>query len=174
MLTVESSISQQHYRKVMGRIPTSVVAITGIDETGEELGFIVGTFASLSLEPPLVTFSVAETSSTWPRIRRSQHFSANVLAGPGSEVCSALSRKGPGKFDGLRYETGETGVPHLLDSVAWIDCTLQAEVVVGDHFMVVGGVTAMTAADGQPLLFQGGEFGRYTGPSESAYAGSGA
>lgn len=173
MLTVDSSVSEQHYRKVMGRIPTSVVAITGLDETGEELGFIVGTFASLSLTPPLVTFSVAETSSTWPRIRRRQNFTANVLAGPQTDVCRALSRKGPGKFEGLRYETGVLGTPRLLDSIAWIDCVVQAEVVVGDHFMVVGSVTSMESVDGEPLLFQGGEFGRYSGSSDRPLAKAG-
>jgi 3-hydroxy-9,10-secoandrosta-1,3,5(10)-triene-9,17-dione monooxygenase reductase component len=161
MLTVETSISQQHYRTVMGRLPTGVVAITGLDKEGEELGFIVGTFASLSLSPPLVTFSVAETSSTWPKIRRQQNFTANVLASDQTEVCRALSRKGPGKFDGLRHVTNSLGTPQLLGAIAWIDCVVQAEVVVGDHFVVVGSAMSMESADGEPLLFQAGEFGQY-------------
>ncbi|MPY79938.1 MAG: flavin reductase [Actinophytocola sp.] len=161
MLTVESEISEQHYRAVMGRLPTGVVAITGLDKAGEELGFIVGTFASLSLSPPLVTFSVGEMSSTWPKIRRQQYFTANVLASGQTDVCRALSRKGPGKFEGLRHQSGPLGPPQLLDSIAWIDCEVQAEVVVGDHFMVMGSVLSMESADGEPLLFQAGEFGRY-------------
>ncbi|GAA1108410.1 flavin reductase family protein [Nocardiopsis composta] len=170
MSTVQSPVSEQHYRKVMGRLPTGVVAVTGLDAAGEELGFVVGTFASLSLSPPLVTFSVAETSSTWPKIRRRQNFTANVLAGPQTDVCRALSRKGPGKFDGLQYTTGALGTPHLQGAIAWIDCTVQAEVVVGDHFMVVGSVMSMESADGEPLLFQAGEFGRYAGLSAPASA----
>lgn len=161
MLTAQSEISEQHYRSVMGRLPTGVVAVTGLDAAGEELGFVVGTFASLSLSPPLITFSVAETSSTWPKIRRQQNFTANVLARGQTEVCRALSRKGPGKFDGLRHVTSSLGTPQLLGSIAWIDCVVHTEVVVGDHFMVVGSVQSMESADGEPLLFQAGEFGRY-------------
>ncbi|GAA3725265.1 flavin reductase (DIM6/NTAB) family NADH-FMN oxidoreductase RutF [Spinactinospora alkalitolerans] len=171
MLTGQSAISQQHYRKVMGRLPTGVVAVTGLDAAGEELGFIVGTFASLSLSPPLVTFSVAETSSTWPKIRRRQNFTANVLASPQTDVCRALSRKGVEKFQGLQYTTGPLGTPHLHGAIAWIDCAVQAEVVVGDHFMVVGSVMSMESAEGEPLLFQAGEFGRYAGMPDHAAAG---
>ncbi|MDT0300878.1 flavin reductase family protein [Streptomonospora wellingtoniae] len=168
MSTFESAISQQHYRSVMGRLPTGVAAVTGLDEDGEELGLIVGTFSSLSLTPPLVTFSVGATSSTWPRIRRRRYFTANVLASDQTHVCRALSRKGAGKFEGLHYTSGPLGTPHLPESIAWIDCEVQAEVAVGDHFMIVGSVVSMESAAGEPLLFQAGEFGRYAGLSESA------
>ena len=161
MSNLTEAISSEHYRKVMGRLPTGVVAITGVDDDGNDLGFIVGSFHSLSLDPPIVTFSVGSTSSTWPRIRRKQIFTANVLSDTQIDVCRALSRKGPGKFDSVSYSAGPLGAPRFTDSIAWVDCSVQAEVVVGDHFMVVGAVEAMEAADGEPLLFQAGQFGIY-------------
>ena len=157
-----ATISPEHYRKVMGRLPTGVVAITGVDDDGNDLGFIVGSFHSLSLDPPIVTFSVGHTSSTWPRIRRRQVFTANVLSRTQVDECRALAGKGAGKFDSVNYTAGPLGAPRLRDSIAWIDCTVQAEVLVGDHFMVIGTVGAMDAADGEPLLFQAGQFGTYT------------
>jgi 3-hydroxy-9,10-secoandrosta-1,3,5(10)-triene-9,17-dione monooxygenase reductase component len=157
-----ATISPEHYRKVMGRLPTGVVAITGVDDDGNDLGFIVGSFHSLSLDPPIVTFSVGHTSSSWPRIRRRQVFTANVLASTQVAACRALAGKGAGKFDSLDYTAGPLGAPRLRHSIAWIDCTVQAEVLVGDHFMVIGTVGAMDAADGEPLLFQAGQFGTYT------------
>jgi 3-hydroxy-9,10-secoandrosta-1,3,5(10)-triene-9,17-dione monooxygenase reductase component len=157
-----ATISPEHYRKVMGRLPTGVVAITGVDDDGNNLGFIVGTFGALSLDPPIVTFSVGHTSSSWPRIRRRQVFTANVLSRTQVDECRALAGKGAGKFDSVNYTAGPLGAPRLRDSIAWIDCSVQAEVLVGDHFMVIGTVGAMEAADGEPLLFQAGQFGTYT------------
>ena len=161
MSNLTAPITPEHYRAVMGRLPTGVVAITGVDDDGNDLGFIVGTFGSLSLEPPIVTFSVGHTSSSWPRIRRRQVFTANVLSSTQVGECRALAGQGPGKFDSVAYTAGPLGAPRLRDSIAWIDCTVQAEVLVGDHFMVIGTVGAMAAADGEPLLFQAGQFGTY-------------
>lgn len=173
MSNLTASITPEHYRTVMGRLPTGVVAITGVDEDGNDLGFIVGTFHSLSLDPPIVTFSVGDQSSTWPLIRRRQVFTANVLSRTQVDTCRALARKGPGKFDGLAYSRGPLGAPRLTGSIAWIDCSVHAEVLVGDHFMVVGTVEAMETADGEPLLFQAGQFGSYASlPSELAAKGA--
>ena len=161
MSNLTAPISPEHYRAVMGRLPTGVVAITGVDENGDDLGFIVGSFSSLSLDPPIVTFSVGHHSSTWTLIRRRQVFTANVLSRSQLDACQALARKGPGKFDGVDYSRGPLGAPRLTDSIAWIDCSVHAEVLVGDHFMVVGTVQAMEGAHGEPLLFQAGQFGTY-------------
>lgn len=175
MSSPTATISPEHYRKVMGRLPTGVVAITGIDDDGNELGFIVGSFHSLSLDPPIVTFSVGHTSSSWPRIRRRQVFTANVLSSTQVDACRALAGKGAGKFASLSYTAGPLGAPRLRDSIAWIDCSVQAEVLVGDHFMVIGTVGGMEAADGEPLLFQAGQFGTYTSLSpEPSLASTGA
>ena len=161
MRNLTAPTSAEHYRNVMGCLPTGVVAITGVDDDGNDLGFIVGSFHSLSLDPPIVTFSVANTSSTWPRIRRKQTFTANVLSDTQIDVCRALSRKGSGKFETVSYSAGPLGAPRLTDAIAWVDCSVQAEVLVGDHFMVVGTVEAMEAAAGEPLLFRAGQFGTY-------------
>ncbi len=88
-------------------------------------------------------------------------FTANVLSSTQVGECRALAGKGPGKFESVAYTAGPLGAPRLRDSIAWIDCTVQAEVLVGDHFMVIGTVGAMEAADGEPLLFQAGQFGTY-------------
>lgn len=154
-------ITPAHYRKVFGALPTGVVAITGVNDADEKLGLIVGTFQSLSLEPPLVMFCVDRSSSTWPKLRKLRHFSANILAVEQLEVCRSLSRKGPKKFDDLPFETGAQGTPRLVGSVAWLDCVVEAEVAVGDHYMVVGAVVEMGEGQDDALLFKAGGFGQY-------------
>lgn len=126
-------------------------------------GFACQSFASLSLDPPLVTFMVARTSTTWPRIARAGVFCVNILGADQGDLCRAFAVSGADKFAGVGYEPAPvTGSP-LLDSVpAWIDCRVQAVHTGGDHLIVVGRVEALGGTDdGQPLLFHRGRFGRF-------------
>ncbi|WP_461175140.1 flavin reductase family protein (plasmid) [Arthrobacter sp. Z1-9] len=155
------AISPADYRQVFGLLPTGVVAITGHAADGRPMGFVVGTFQSLSLEPALVTFCVDKSSSTWPTLRSLGRFTANILSTGQLSVCKALSRKGQDKFQGIDYEESALGTPRILDSTAWIDCEVLSEVVAGDHYMIVGAVKAMETGSGDALLFRGGKFGEY-------------
>jgi flavin reductase (DIM6/NTAB) family NADH-FMN oxidoreductase RutF len=150
------------YRQVFGLLPTGVVAVTGLDINGKPTGLIVGTFQSLSLAPALVTFCVDKSSSTWPALRSLGKFTANILSTGQLSVCKALSRKGEDKFQGIDYQESAAGTPRILNSTAWIDCEVLSEVVAGDHYMIVGLVTAMEAGTGDALVFRGGKFGEYT------------
>lgn len=155
----EPACTPAEQRKIFGLLPTGVVAITGMTAEDKPTGFVVGTFQSLSLEPALVTFCVAKTSSTWPVLRAQGRFTANVLSTAQVDICKALGRKGEDKFAGLSHEPGPLGTPRLAGSVAWIDCQVLSEVVAGDHFMIVGSVAAMTQGAGNALVFNGGKFG---------------
>ncbi|HKU12387.1 MAG TPA: flavin reductase family protein [Sinomonas sp.] len=154
------AVTSSEYRQVFGLLPTGVVAITGFSE-GKPMGFVVGTFQSLSLDPPLVTFCVDKSSSTWPRLRNLERFTANVLSTAQLPVCRALARKGEDKFAGIEYEASRIGTPRILGSTAWIDCRVVSEVVAGDHYMIVGSVSAMESGEGEALMFRGGRFGEY-------------
>lgn len=161
-LTDAQTFTAADQRKVFGLLPTGVVAITGKTVHDAPTGFVVGTFQSLSLDPPLVTFCVAKSSSTWPVLRSQGRFTANILSTEQLEVCKALGRKGDDKFNGLAYEESAIGTPRLPRSVAWIDCHVLSEVVAGDHFVIVGSVSAMTVGTGNALVFCGGNFGEYS------------
>jgi flavin reductase (DIM6/NTAB) family NADH-FMN oxidoreductase RutF len=156
-----AAITPALYRQVLGKLPTGVTAITGINDDEEKLGLVVGTFQSLSLEPPLVMFCVDKSSSSWPKLRNLQKFTANILSDDQVSICKSLSRKGPQKFEGLPATPGPLGTPHLDGATAYIDCLVTAEVVMGDHYMVVGAVTNMEEGSGGALLFRGGKFGQY-------------
>lgn len=156
-----ADITPAHYRQVLGKLPTGVTAITGVNDDDEKLGLVVGTFQSLSLDPPLVMFCVDKSSSSWPKLRKLQKFTANILSDDQISICRSLSRKGPQKFEGLPCTAGPLGTPHLDGATAYIDCVVTAEVVVGDHYMVVGAVTNMEEGTGDALLFRAGKFGQY-------------
>ncbi|MER5617206.1 flavin reductase family protein [Streptomyces sp. NPDC002215] len=153
------------FRRVLGHFASGVTIVTAHDLDDEEgpAGFACQSFASLSLDPPLVTFMVARTSTTWPRIARAGAFCVNILGAGQGELCRSFAVSGADKFAGVAYEAAPaTGSP-LLDSVpAWIDCRIQAVHTGGDHLIVVGRVAAMGAVDGaDPLLFHRGKFGRF-------------
>lgn len=160
-VVTDGTILSTDYREIFGRLPTGVTAITGTTEEGHPLGFIVGTFQSLSMDPPLVAFSVDKSSSTWPWIRTLEQFTANILSTEQLPICRSLSRKGPDKFKELTYNTSPIGTPMFPDSTAWIHCNVLHEIVAGDHYVVVGAITEMENGTGEALVFRGGKFGEF-------------
>ncbi|WP_327740151.1 flavin reductase family protein [Streptomyces nojiriensis] len=157
-------VSPAEFRAVLGNFASGVTVITappGEDAPGPA-GFACQSFASLSLDPPLVTFMVARTSTTWPRIARAGVFCVNILGAEQGELCRSFAVSGADKFAGVTHTPAPvTGSPQLDAVPAWIDCRIQAVHTGGDHLIVVGRVVAMGAAgEGAPLLFHKGRFGR--------------
>jgi len=157
---MSTTFTPDDQRAIFGLQPTGTVAITGMDGDGQPTGFIVGTFQSLSLEPPLVTFCIANTSSTWPILRKQGRFTANILSTGQLDACKALGRKGADKFNGLNWQESHIGTPRLDGAVAWVDCHVLSEVIAGDHFVIVGSVAAIEkGSGGNALIFCGRQFG---------------
>jgi flavin reductase (DIM6/NTAB) family NADH-FMN oxidoreductase RutF len=147
-------------REVLGHFVSGIVVITAIGPDGP-LGFTCQSFASLSLDPPLVNFSPSRTSSTWPRIRDVGAFCINVLAADHEDVSAGFARSGVDKFDGVEWRPAPTSGAPVLDGVsAWVDCTLWAEHDGGDHTIAVGHVEDLGAdAARLPLLYYRGRYG---------------
>ncbi|WP_181783761.1 flavin reductase family protein [Pseudonocardia pini] len=152
-------VTPQAMREVLGHFVSGVVVITAVGPEGP-VGFTCQSFASLSLDPPLITFSPARTSSTWPKIREIGTFCVNVLASDHSEYSNGFARSGTDKYAGVTWSPAPSGAPILEGVSAWIDCTLWNEYDGGDHTMVVGKVSDL-GADAQrlPLLFYRGGYG---------------
>ncbi|WP_327686837.1 flavin reductase family protein [Streptomyces sp. NBC_00467] len=157
------AVEPGEFRRVLGHFATGVTVVTTRDEDGPA-GFACQSFASLSLDPPLVVFMVARTSTTWPRIARAGAFCVNILGEEQGLLCRGFAVSGADKFAGVAHRPAPvTGSP-LLDGVpAWVDCTVQSVHTGGDHLIVVGRIAALGAAeDGAPLLFHRGRFGRFS------------
>ncbi|MFE0101644.1 flavin reductase family protein [Streptomyces sp. NPDC059009] len=154
------------FRRVLGNFATGVTVITAPATDGAQgpAGFACQSFASLSLDPPLVSFMVARTSTTWPRIARAGVFCVNVLGDGQGELCRGFAVSGADKFAGVEHSPSPvSGSPRLTGAPAWIDCTIHAVHTGGDHLIVVGRVDALGAEEsGSPLLFHKGKFGRFT------------
>lgn len=157
-------VGPAEFRAVLGNFASGVTVVTAPAAEGEDgpAGFACQSFASLSLDPPLVTFMVARTSTTWPRIARAGVFCVNILGAGQGELCRQFAVSGADKFAGVGHRPAPVTRSPQLDGVpAWIDCRIHAVHTGGDHLIVVGRVLALGAAgeDG-PLLFHKGRFGR--------------
>jgi flavin reductase (DIM6/NTAB) family NADH-FMN oxidoreductase RutF len=156
-------VDQAEFRRVLGSFATGVTVITAPATAGSPTpaGFACQSFCSLSLDPPLVAFMVARTSTTWPRIARAGVFCVNVLGENQGTLCRAFAVSGADKFAGVAYDAAPaSGSPRLADALAWIDCTIHAVHTGGDHLIVVGRVNALGPGDEDtaPLLFHKGRF----------------
>ncbi|MFD7977036.1 flavin reductase family protein [Streptomyces sp. NPDC059071] len=152
------------FRRVLGHFASGVTIVTALDEDGPA-GFACQSFASLSLDPPLIAFMVARTSTTWPRIARAGRFCVNILGAEQGGLCRAFAVSGADKFAGVSWTPApSTGSPRLPEAPAWIDCEIAAVHTGGDHLIVVGRVESLGATEeGDPLLFHRGRFGRFAG-----------
>src|SRR6185437_14358437 len=156
------SIDAKHFRKVLGHFPTGVAVISGLDPEGKPAGMAIGSFTSVSLEPPLVAFLPDKTSTSWPKIAPTGKFCVNILASEQESVCRTFAVKGGDKFAQLSWSpTAITGSPKLDDVVAWIDCEVESVTEAGDHLIVIGRVLELDVANPSlPLLFFQGGYGR--------------
>jgi flavin reductase (DIM6/NTAB) family NADH-FMN oxidoreductase RutF len=133
--------------------------ITALAEDGERFGLVVGSFTSISLDPPLVGFFPDKRSGTWPKIAATGRFCVNVLGADQLALCRRFAARAEDKFAELAHGQSPAGLPVLDNAIAWIDCTIERVTEVGDHWLVVGAVEALgTEGDGNPLLFFRGQY----------------
>lgn len=150
------------FRHVLGSYPTGVCAVTATSVSGSPTGMIVGSFSSVSLDPPLIGFFPGKTSRSWAAIAQAGRFCVSVLGSDQLDVCTKLAASGDNKFSGLTHQTSANGSPIIDGSLAWIDCDLHDVVDAGDHVFVMGRVIALEAGrEGDPMLFFKGRYGGF-------------
>lgn len=132
-------VTPQRMREILGHFCSGLTVITAETVNGPA-GFTCQSFTSLSLEPPLISFNPARTSSTWPVLRDVGRFCVNILPAEHQALSNKFARSGTEKFEGVEYHTSPLGNPILDKALAWIDCELHEEYDGGDHTIVVGAV----------------------------------
>jgi len=149
------------YRTVLGHFATGIALITATDGDAP-IGMACNSFTSVSLDPPLVMFCAAKSSSTYPRIQAAGTWAANFLAEEDEPLCRLFAQKDADRFAHVAYRAGVSGAPILDRAIAFVDCVTEAEHDAGDHLLVVGRVVELGyAAEGKPLLFYRGGYGRF-------------
>lgn len=160
------SIDKGLFREVMGHYPTGVAVITGRAADGELLALVVGTFSSVSLDPPLISFMPMKTSRTFDKLRRCESICINVIGGEQEDLVATIARRWENKFDGIEWFTSPSGNPVLDQSVAWIDARVTNTVDAGDHWIVLCTVSDLAVTNPvAPLIYFQGGYGSFVSTS---------
>lgn len=149
----ETAFDSARFRQVLGHFPTGVCVVAGHHE-GQPVGLAIGSFFSVSLDPPLVGFCVGHGSSSWPKLRDNGQFCVSVLGADQEAVSRVFASKEPDKFAAIGWDRSPLGEPRITGALAWMDCTLFDVHGEGDHDIVVGRVHDLDVAhEGTPLIF---------------------
>ena len=153
-------IDESRFRQVLGHFPTGVTVVSAKGADEPPVGLAVGSFFSVSLDPPLVGFCPGKSSSSWPKIEATGSFCVNILADDQEDVARTFAGKGDDKFQAIGWRPGATGSPVIRDVLAWIDCSLADVHDAGDHWIVTGRVQELKVErEGKPLVFFRGGYG---------------
>ncbi|QIH08887.1 MULTISPECIES: flavin reductase family protein [unclassified Pseudomonas] len=155
-----TAIEPMSFREALGHYASGITVITShID--GEPIGFTCQSFYSVSMSPPLVSFSVMSNSASYPKIRQAGRFVVNILSGEQVSISNQFARRGTDKWRGVQWQESPLGNPIIAGSLHWLDCEIHAEHAAGDHLIVIGEVKALNlqeAAATQPLLYFKGQY----------------
>ncbi len=153
------SLDPKEFRFALGNFPTGVTIITSVTEGGELLGATANSFSSVSLNPPLVLFSLDRAAYSLDAYMKAGVFAVNVLSLDQQSLSNRFAKALDSKWDGITYETWETGAPILPGTVASFDCSVWNTYDGGDHVIFVGKVLQMSRdADAEPLIFFRGQY----------------
>lgn len=152
--------NSRSFRNALGAFTTGVTVVTATTPEGP-IGMTVNSFASVSLDPPLVLWSPAKSSSRHPAFSEATHFAIHVLSADQDALSARFTRNGRA-FDDLDWEVNDEGVPVIPGTLARFECRRAAAHDAGDHTIIVGEVLRAAHRDGDPLCFSGGAFGRFS------------
>jgi flavin reductase (DIM6/NTAB) family NADH-FMN oxidoreductase RutF len=156
-----SALDPRDFRTALGTFATGVTIITAMADDGKPYGLTCNSFASVSLNPPLVLWSLGMYSQGLPIFQNASHFTVNVLAASQQALASKFAKSGVDRFDGVDWKPGLGGAPVLAGSVASFQCRAANRYYGGDHVIFLGAVEAYAYSEQEPLLFVGGGFGRF-------------
>lgn len=155
---VGATLDSRELRNVLGRYATGVTIITCLDTQGERIGLTVNSFASLSLAPPLVLWSLRQVSPSLVAFRQARTFAVNVLAESQVELSRRFASQTDDKFAEGQWAPGESGAPVLAGAAAVLECETTLQQDAGDHVLFIGRVLQIADLAVAPLVFQGGHY----------------
>jgi flavin reductase (DIM6/NTAB) family NADH-FMN oxidoreductase RutF len=154
-----TEIAPKALRQVLGTYPTGVAVVTTRSADGRPVGLTINSFASLSLEPALVLWSLVDRSPSLPVFCAARHFAISVLANHQQALAQRFATLGlPDKFDGVALREAPEGLPVMAEALATLVCEVESYTPAGDHLLFVGRVLRMDRREGEPLVFHGGRF----------------
>ncbi|MGV7350043.1 flavin reductase family protein [Mycobacterium kansasii] len=157
---IDEKLSGASLREAFGHFPTGVVAIAAHSE-GERMGLAASTFVPVSLTPPLVSFCVQNSSTTWPKMRNLSMLGVSVLGDSDEQVARTLAQKTGDRFEGMETELRDNGAVFLHGTCLWLEAFVTQEILAGDHTIVIMQVSDLTVHRSVgPIIFHRSSFRR--------------
>jgi flavin reductase (DIM6/NTAB) family NADH-FMN oxidoreductase RutF len=154
-----TGFSSQEFRAALGMFATGVTIVTALDGSGRPVGVTANSFNSVSLQPPLVLWSLARAAGTMAVFEQGSHYAINILAAEQHALAERFGRRSPNRFAGVAFRPGGCGAPVLEGSAAVFECRNRSRYEEGDHVIFVGEVEhCERRAGAQPLIFHGGRY----------------
>lgn len=145
-------------RRVLGSFVTGVTVVTTIDRQRCPRGMTANSFASVSLDPPLVLVCIGQSAASHDEFYVADGFAINILSAEQEELSALFASKSPDKFENIAWWRGDSGSPVLDDVLAWIDCATHKKITMGDHLIMFGRVLGLGLSQGVPLSFFNGTY----------------
>ena len=155
-----TAIDPLSFRQALGTFVTGVTIVTARDPGGQPIGLTVSSFNSVSLDPPLVLWSLSLKSASLPSFREAKSWAVHVLCAGQEDISARFATPGADRFAGLTVEDGPEGAPQLPEFAARFGCEATFEYEGGDHAIFVGHVENLQRRDAEPLVYHGGRYGR--------------
>lgn len=154
------TIDPREFRDTVGCFATGITIITTRQDDGAPVGLTANSFTSLSLDPPMVLFCLDNNVASFDAFQAGGHFAVNILSEKQQDLSSRFAKSGPEKWDGVAFDSGDTGCPILPGSLACMECRVSSINEGGDHVIVVGEVLRLERAqeDAMPLLYYRGGY----------------
>ncbi|MDJ0951772.1 MAG: flavin reductase [Alphaproteobacteria bacterium] len=162
MTDMQEPFDSRAFRNALGGFATGVTVVTACDPAGERVGLTVSSFNSVSLDPPLILWSLSKAARSMPAFRAASHYAVNVLAADQVELSQQFARPTEDKFAGVACHEGIGGAPLLDGCVSWFECRNAMTYEGGDHLIFVGEVERFGCEDRPALLFHAGQYGLAT------------
>lgn len=156
--TTDYAIDPGALREVLGQFATGVTVVTTLGDAGAPVGLAANSFASVSLDPPLVVWSIDLKAPSLGAFRSHSAFAINIMCDQSKDLALNFARPSDNKFAGVGWHPGLDGVPILHDAAAVIQCRTEARIPGGDHEIYLGRVFDFHRTDKSPLLFHKGGF----------------
>ena len=154
------------FREALGCFATGVTIISSVGRNRKLIGITANSFSSVSLDPPLVLFSLGRSSQNWYEFLSTQYFAVNVLNGQQRDLSTHFARSGEDKWSGIDYTIWDTGCPIVPGAIATFECEYRYTHDGGDHVIFVGEVLRLECApERRPLLFYRGGYAGLPDPS---------
>lgn len=163
---MNSAVEQRRFRDALSQFATGVTVITTRLDDGRFFGLTASSFNSVSLDPPLVLWSLAQGASSLPLFTGNTHYVINVLAAGQAALAERFAQRVEDRFEGVDFTLSHTGLPILKGAAAWFECHNRSRYPEGDHVIFVGEVERCDAQAQEALVFHGGRFVSTTGAAE--------